>query len=154
MTGDCLKVDKDGYQQLLKKTRPRPAVLKNSFWAFVVGGIICTVGQGLNNYFLSLGLGRGEAANAAVVILIFGAALLTGLGVYDNLGKIGGAGTIIPITGFANAMVAPALEFKREGMVLGVASRLFSIAGPVLVFGLLTAWIAGLARLISRLIFG
>ncbi|HEX3033013.1 MAG TPA: stage V sporulation protein AC [Bacillota bacterium] len=136
------------YNKLVQQTKPKPPVLKNSFWAFVVGGIICTIGQGLNNLFKANGVSQTNAVTATAVVLVFSSALLTGLGVYDNIGKLGGAGSIVPITGFANAMVAPALEFKREGMIFGVAARLFSIAGPVLVFGYVTAWLIGLATII------
>jgi stage V sporulation protein AC len=136
------------YQEMIKQAKPKSPVLKNSFWAFVVGGAICTLGQGLYNLFTAQGLERMAAAGATSTILIFTTALLTGLGIYDDIGKFAGAGSIVPITGFANAMVAPALEFKREGMIFGVGARLFSIAGPVLVFGYVTSWLIGLVTFI------
>ncbi|MDA8212072.1 MAG: stage V sporulation protein AC [Clostridia bacterium] len=136
------------YQQMIKQAKPKPPVIKNSFWAFVVGGTICIIGQGLMNLFTAQGLGSLDASAATATVLVFASALLTGLGVYNDLGKFAGAGSIVPITGFANAMVAPALEFKREGMVFGVAARLFSIAGPVLVFGFVTSWLIGLVTFI------
>lgn len=136
------------YRQMIKQAKPKQPVLKNSFWAFVVGGTICTIGQGLLNFFTARGLEKSDAAAATATVLVFASALLTGLGVYDNIGKLAGAGSIVPITGFANAMVAPALEFKREGIVFGVAARLFSIAGPVLVFGFVTSWLIGLLTFI------
>lgn len=136
------------YQEMIKQVKPKPPVLKNSFWAFLMGGAICTLGQGLFNLFIAQGLAKLDAVAAASTVLIFTAALLTGLGIYDDFAKFAGAGSIVPITGFANAMVAPALEFKREGMVLGVAARLFSIAGPVLVFGFVTSWLIGLVTFI------
>lgn len=132
------------YQKLVQQTKPKLPVLKNTFWAFMVGGSICVIGQVLINMFKIQGLSKTDASGATSVVLVFATALLTGLGVWDNIAKFAGAGTIVPITGFANAMVSPALEFKREGMVFGVAARLFTIAGPVLVFGFLTAWLIGL----------
>lgn len=138
----------DQYQKLVQQAKPKSPVFKNTFWAFVVGGGICVFGQVLVNIFKIRGLSQTAASGATSVVLIFATAVLTGLGVWDNIAKFGGAGTIVPITGFANAMVAPALEFKREGMIFGVAARLFTIAGPVLVFGFLTAWLIGLITFI------
>ncbi|HEX3032703.1 MAG TPA: stage V sporulation protein AC [Bacillota bacterium] len=136
------------YQKLVQQNKPKLPVLKNCFWAFVVGGLICVIGQVLINMFKTQGLSPTAASAGTSVILIMTTAILTGLGVWDDLAKLAGAGTIVPITGFANAMVAPALEFKREGMIFGVSARLFTIAGPVLVFGFLTAWLVGLVTLI------
>lgn len=132
------------YQQMVKKIKPKPPLLKNLLMAFIVGGLISTLGQLITNYFLSLGLNKLDAGSATAAVLVFLSALLTGLGIYDSIGKHAGAGSIIPITGFANAMVAPALEFKKEGYVLGVGAKLFTIAGPVLVFGIFTSWLIGI----------
>lgn len=132
------------YQEMVTKTKPKPPVLRNLLGAFVFGGAICTFGQALFNFFSSLGLAKPEAGAATSVTLIFLAAILTGLGVYDSIAKYAGAGTIVPITGFANSMVAPALEYRREGLVFGVGQKMFSLAGPVLAFGLVTAWLVGL----------
>lgn len=132
------------------KSKPSP-VWKNMVWAFVVGGLICTAGQGLMNLYLACGLSSGSAGTAVSVTLIFLAALCTGLGVFDKLAKRAGAGTLVPITGFANAMVAPALEFKSEGLVMGVGAKMFVIAGPVLVFGISASVAYGL---ILQLFFG
>lgn len=117
------------------KAKPSP-LGKNMAWAFVVGGLICTAGQGLLNLYKNAGLTAEEAGSAVSMTLIFAAALLTGLGLFDKLAKRAGAGTLVPITGFANAMVAPALEFKSEGMITGTGAKLFTVAGPVLVFGI------------------
>ena len=117
---------------------------KNIVWAFLVGGAICTIGQGLLNLYQSYGLDKEQAGTAVSVTLIFAAALLTGLGLFDKLAKHAGAGTLVPITGFANAMVSPALEFKSEGLVTGTAAKLFTVAGPVLVFGMSASVIYGL----------
>ncbi len=138
------EMQKKQYDQMVKEVKPRPPVIRNVFWAFVVGGLISVIGQIFFNIFQNWGLGRLEAGAAMSCTLIFLAALFTGLGLYDELAKVGGAGTIVPITGFANSMVAPAMEYRAEGLVLGVGARLFTVAGPVLVFGIVTAWIIGL----------
>lgn len=125
---------------------PKPPVLKNILWAFVVGGLICVIGQGLQDFFLSMELQKKDAAAATSITLVFLGAFLTGLGVYDEIGKRAGAGSIVPITGFANSIVACAMEFKREGFVFGIGAKMFVIAGPVIVYGLITAFVVGLAR--------
>jgi stage V sporulation protein AC len=137
-------IKQDEYQQMVNQVKPKPSIVKNVFMAFLVGGSICVIGQILINYFSSLGLNKLDAGSATAAVLIFLAALCTGLGIFDSLGKHAGAGTIVPITGFANAMVASALEYKKEGYVLGVGAKLFTIAGPVLVFGIFTSWVVGL----------
>ena len=113
---------------------------------YIVGGLICTLGQGVLNYFVSQGMSPKEAGGPTAAVMILLGALLTGLGIYDRLGKFAGAGSFGPITGFANSIVAPALEYKREGYVLGVGARMFQIAGPVLVYGMSTAWLVGLVH--------
>ncbi|MCF8009680.1 MAG: stage V sporulation protein AC [Clostridiales bacterium] len=132
------------YDNLVNKQKPGPSVAKNVFWAFITGGCICLVGQIFLNLYSSGGLPLEEAAAASSATLVFISALLTGVGYYDRITKLGGAGGIVPITGFANAMVAPAMEYRTEGMVMGVGAKLFSIAGPVLIYGIITAWLAGL----------
>ena len=126
-----------------KKSQPSP-IWKNMIWAFAVGGAICTLGQGLLDLYKQFDLSETAAAIAASVTLIVLSALLTGLGVFDNIAKRAGAGTIVPITGFANAMVSPALEFKSEGLILGTGAKLFTLAGPVLAYGIGTSVIYGL----------
>ena len=129
----------------LVKERSRPSPMgKNLVWAFAVGGAICTAGQALSNLYQSWGLDQEQAGTAVSVTLIFAAALLTGLGCFDKLAKRAGAGTLVPITGFANAMVSPALEFKSEGLITGTAAKLFVVAGPVLVFGISASIFYGL----------
>lgn len=120
--------------------------------AFLVGGIICTIGQGLSNLYQNWGLDKEQAGTAVSITLIFAAALLTGLGVFDKLAKHAGAGTLVPITGFANAMVSPALEFKSEGLVTGTAAKLFVVAGPVLVFGISASAIYGIILILFSLV--
>ncbi len=125
------------------KAKPSP-IWKNMAWAFLVGGLICTLGQGLLNFYQGMGLSEEQAGTAVSMTLIFAAALLTGLGVFDKLAKRAGAGTLVPITGFANAMVSPALEFKSEGLVTGTGAKLFTVAGPVLVFGISASILYGI----------
>lgn len=132
------------YKKTVHQVIPKPRVLRNIFWAFMVGGFICLIGQFILNLFMSLGLTVNEAGEVTSAILVFIAAFLTGLGVYDEISRFGGAGGIVPITGFANSMVAPAMEYRAEGLVFGVGARLFTVAGPVLVWGIVTAWIVGI----------
>lgn len=132
------------YQDKVNSVKPKTPLLKNVLWAFVVGGLICTLGQFIFDMFINWGFPKKEASGAAGAVLIFLSALFTGLGIYDEVGKRAGAGSIVPITGFANSIVAPAMEFKREGYVFGVGAKMFVIAGPVLVYGMTTAFIIGL----------
>ena len=139
--------NKEYNKYVSEKAKPSP-IWKNMAWAFVVGGLICTLGQGLLNFYQWMGLSEDDAGTAVSMTLIFAAALLTGLGVFDELAKRAGAGTLVPITGFANAMVSPALEFKSEGMVTGTGAKLFTVAWPVLVFGISASILYGILRLL------
>ncbi len=133
------------------RSQPSPC-WKNSVWAFCVGGLICVLGQALMNFYRdSCELDKDWAAAATSVSLILLSAVLTGLGVFDKIAKHAGAGTLVPITGFANAVVSPALEFKSEGLVMGVAAKMFIIAGPVLVFGISASVIYGLLLILLGL---
>ena len=143
-----LAVTPEKYKQLVQQYTPKPTIAKNVVRAFVVGGIICAIGQVVINFFIAVGLDRIEASTAATATMIFIGALLTGLGIYDEIGKFGGAGSIVPVTGFANSIVAPAMEFKREGYVLGVGAKLFTVAGPVLVYGITTSILVGIVYFI------
>ena len=143
-------LNKKDYQKYAEKKVPKPTYVKNLIFAFIVGGIICTVGQIILNYLSNNGLDEKMAAAGTAIGMVFIGALLTGLGVYDKIGKIGGAGAAIPITGFANAIVSPAMEFKREGFIFGVASKMFIIAGPVLVYGIGSSIIVGIISLLLR----
>ena len=128
---------KDDYNKYVDQVSPKPTYVKNYILAFIVGGLICVIGQGINDFFMKvISLDKLAAASATSITLIFIGSFLTGLGVYDLIGKRAGAGSIIPITGFANSIVSPAMEFKREGYVLGVGANMFKIAGPVLVYGI------------------
>lgn len=135
---------KQEYQKYVEKKSPNSPILKNIVKAFVVGGLICTIGQAVNVYFKSRGFTPEQVSGATAVTMIFIGALLTGLNIYDSIAKHAGAGTIVPITGFANAIVSPAMEFRSEGFVLGVGGKMFAIAGPVLVYGITASIIAGI----------
>ena len=139
------------YQQFANKKKPKPPFIKNVINAFIVGGIICSIGQGILNFYTSLGLDQKEANSFTVATMIFIGAFLTGLGVYDKIGKFAGAGSIVPITGFANSIVSPAMEFKKEGYIFGVAGNMFVIAGPVLVYGISASVVIGLIYYILNL---
>lgn len=125
-----------------KKAKPSP-VGKNVVWAFVVGGLICVLGQWMSNLYLEAGLTTEQAGGASSMTLIVIASVLTGLGIFDKIAKHAGAGTLVPITGFANAVVSPALEFKHEGYVTGTGAKLFAVAGPVIVFGVSASVVYG-----------
>ncbi len=125
-----------------QKAKPSP-IWKNLLWAFCTGGLICTGGQALLNLYKGCGLSEGDASTAVSVTIIFLAALFTGLGWFDKLAKHAGAGTLVPITGFANSVVSPALEFRSEGLVMGVGAKMFAIAGPVLSYGISAAVLYG-----------
>ncbi len=132
------------YQEYVEKISPKPTFVKNYINAFVVGGLICVLGQFINNIWTkSFGLDKLAAATSTSITLIFIGAFLTGLGVYDLLGKRAGAGSIVPITGFANSIVSPAMEHKQEGYVMGVGANLFKVAGPVLVYGIGSSILCG-----------
>lgn len=128
-------MNSEEYSKYVEKKVPKPSYLRNCIRAFWVGGLICTLGQVFLNYYTSLGLDKKEVASAVPMTLVFLSALFTGIGLYDRLGRYAGAGSIVPITGFANSIVSPAMEYKREGYVFGVAAKMFVIAGPVLVYG-------------------
>lgn len=135
---------KKQYQDKAEALTPKPPLLKNIVWAFMVGGLICLLGQFVQDYFIGWPMSKKEAAACTSVTMVFFGAFLTGLGVYDEIGKRAGAGSIVPITGFANSIVACAMEFKREGYVFGVGAKMFVVAGPVIVYGLVTAFTIGI----------
>lgn len=146
-----MNTSKKEYEAMAKTKSPNSHLFKNMVWAFCVGGIICTVGQALLNMYKYFGLDEEDASASVSITLIFVGALLTGLKVYDNIAKHAGAGSLVPITGFANSIVAPALEFKSEGFILGMSAKMFTIAGPVLVFGISSSIVYGLILWIFRL---
>ena len=139
------------YKQMNKQAAPRSPVLKNCVLAFLVGGLICAVGQVVVELATGAGMAIKEARLLRSLTLIALSAVLTGLNVYDNIAKHAGAGTLVPITGFANSIVSPAIEFKSEGLVLGMAAKMFIIAGPVLVYGISTSIVYGLVMFVLSL---
>ena len=147
-----MNMSKQEYLSYVKEISPPSPLGKNMLCAFLVGGAICTVGQLFSNWYTSMDIGKDAASTATSVTMIFLGALLTALNLYDNIAKFGGAGTIIPISGFANSIVSPAMEFKSEGLVLGLAAKMFVVAGPVLDYGILTSSVYGLILyLVERL---
>ena len=132
------------YDALVKEMSQRSPMGRDCLMAFLIGGGICTLGQWLINSYVALGLEKQDASTAASMTLVALSALLTGLSLYDDIAKHAGAGTLVPITGFANSIAAPAVEFKTEGFVLGVGAKMFTIAGPVLVYGTATGVVYGL----------
>lgn len=142
-----MKLDKQQYQKMLEQKSPNSPLWRDCLKAFLIGGAICTIGQGVSNFYKSRGLSVEDCAGATAITMVFLGALLTCLHLYDKIAKHAGAGTIVPITGFANAIVSPAMEFKSEGLVLGLGAKLFTIAGPVLVYGISASVIYGLILL-------
>lgn len=139
------------YGKLVDSMAPKSPMLKDCINAFWIGGLICTIGQLVMNGFSALGLDKTDAGTATSMTLVTLSALLTGLSLYDNIAKHAGAGTLVPITGFANSIAAPAVEFKTEGMVLGVGAKIFQIAGPVIVYGVSASVLYGLIYWITTL---
>jgi len=139
------------YQKLVNEISPNSPIGKDCLGAFTVGGAICVIGQFFINYYTKLGLDKDTAGTAASMTLVVLSAILTGLSLYDNIAKHAGAGTLVPITGFANAITAPAVEFKTEGFILGVGAKMFTIAGPVIVYGVSASVVYGLIYWISTL---
>ena len=137
------------YQRLVARLSPKSDMAQGIFRAYWVGGVICALGQTINDLFAyGLKWGAQSASTATSICLIFIASLLTGLGVNDKIGKYAGAGSIVPITGFANSVVSPAMEFRREGLVMGVGAKLFTLAGPVLTYGIGSSVLVGLIVLL------
>lgn len=132
------------YDELVKQVSPNSPIVTNCIKAFVVGGLISCIGQFISNVFINMGLEKEIASSYTAIILVFLGVLLTGLNLYGKLGKFAGAGSIVPITGFANAVASPAMEFKKEGWILGVGAKIFVVAGPVIVYGTITSMIVGL----------
>lgn len=140
------------YQNYVKQHAKKSPLLKDVAFAFVTGGVICVLGQLIQNGWGSLGLNKEEAGTAASCTLVFASALLTGLNLYHKIARFGGAGTLVPITGFANAVVSPAIDFKSEGFVTGMAAKMFTVAGPVIVFGTLASVLFGLILQVFHLV--
>jgi len=147
-----MNVTKETYKKYADARAPKSPILKNCFRAFLVGGLICTLGQGLTALYTGLcGMSKEDAGTLTACTLVLTAAVLTGLGIFDRIAKFAGAGTLVPITGFANAVASPAIDSKSEGFILGVGAKIFTVAGPVLLYGTLAGtvygviyWIVGL----------
>jgi len=139
-----MKTDKKQYKEMVKKASPKSSTALNCMRAFFVGGVICAFGEVLHNIYEALGASKDHVGAYVAITLIFLAIMLTGIGKYDNITKYAGAGASIPITGFANAMSSPAIEHKKEGFILGVSAKLFTIAGAVIVYGTLSSMVVGL----------
>ena len=140
------------YDQFIRELSPRSPSWCDCIWAFCVGGAICTLGQVFINWYTSLGLDKTDASGAASMTLVAIAALLTGIGIFDDIAKHAGAGTLVPITGFANSIAAPAVEFQTEGFVLGTAAKMFTIAGPVIVYGVSASVVYGIIYWITTML--
>ena len=140
------------YDKFVQKRAEKSPIVKNCAFAFVIGGAICVLGQAIMDGFTTLGLEKTDAGTATSVCLVALSALLTGLNLYNKLGRFGGAGTLVPITGFANAVVSPAMDFKTEGFITGMAAKMFTVAGPVIVFGVSASVVYGLIYWILQVI--
>ena len=142
-----LSTNKD-YQDYVDKKSPNSPILKNCFNAFWVGGLICTIGQLITSYCMYRGMDTQTSSSIASIILVFLTAFLTAINIFNRIGKLAGAGSFVPITGFANSIVSPSMEYKSEGYVMGVGAKMFTVAGPVLVYGISTSILVGILYLI------
>ena len=138
-----MDISKKNYKKLADARAKKSPVAKNCVRAFLVGGAICCLAEGLKQLFMLAGAEKDDAGTITSVVLVFVAALLTGVGVFDKIAKFAGAGTLVPITGFANAVVSPAIDAKPEGLILGLGARIFTVAGPVLLYGTLSGAVYG-----------
>jgi len=147
-----MKMTKQEYADYVKGKMPKSSLWKDVLKAFLIGGLICCVGQLFRDLYTALGADEDAAASWDCITMVFLGAFLTGIGVYDKLAKHGGAGTLVPITGFANAVASPALEFKTEGFITGLAAKIFTIAGPVITYGIIASVIYGLILCLGSLL--
>ena len=138
------------YQEYVKAKAPKSPIVRDCLRAFLVGGLICALGQAIQNGWLAAGLTKDDAGAATACCLVLLSAVLTGLNLYNNIGRFGGAGSLVPITGFANSVVSPAIDFKAEGFVTGMVAKMFQIAGPVIVFGSLASVIYGVILMLLQ----
>ena len=145
-----MEIDKKAYEKYVKEIAPTHNIWKNMYRAFLVGGIICTIGQVLTNLFMGMNMEKEVASSWTTLCLIAGSAVLTGFNLYPKIVKFGGAGALVPITGFANSVTAAAIEYKSEGQVFGIGCKIFTIAGPVILFGILCSWGLGLIYCILK----
>ena len=143
-------MSKEEYKKYVDKKSPDSKLFLNISRAFLVGGLICTLGQFFMNSFKAMGLDKDITASLTSVVMIFLGVLFTALNIYDDLGRFAGAGSIVPITGFANSIASPAMEYKSEGFVMGIGTRMFLVAGPVLVFGVSTSILVGIIHYLIK----
>ena len=144
--------EKEKYKQYVKDKTPVHSLPKNMAKAFIVGGIICLMGQFILNYCKEMGLDKETSGGWCSMILILESVILTGLNLYPRIAKWGGAGALVPITGFANSVAAPAIEYKKEGQVMGIGCKIFTIAGPVILYGTFTSWVLGLIYWLGKML--
>ena len=144
------EINQENYKEYVKQKTPVHNVYLNMAKAFVTGGIICLIGQFILNYCKGTGVDEEIAGSWTSLSLVFLSVLLTGLNIYPNIAKWGGAGALVPITGFANSVAAPAIEYKKEGQVFGIGAKIFTIAGPVILYGIFTSWVLGLIYWIGK----
>ena len=148
-----MNLSKETYKKYATARAPKSPILKNCLRAFLTGGLICTLGQGLNTLYTKVcGMEKADAGTLTACTLVLIAALLTGFGVFDRIAKFTGAGTLVPITGFANAVVSPAIDGRSEGLILGVGAKIFTVAGPVLLYGTLAGTVYGVVYWIVSLL--
>jgi stage V sporulation protein AC len=141
------------YAQMVQEAEPKPPRFRNAVIAFLTGGVVCLIGEGFTDFWESaLGISHKQAGDPTVATMVFLAALLTGLGVFDKMARFAGAGLAVPVTGFANAMTSSAMEFKREGLVYGIGGRMFQLAGAVIVFGTVTAFVVGVLVAVVKMV--
>ena len=140
------------YGEYIKQITPTHSLAKQMLNAFICGGIVCTIGQAITNLALNQGFDKQMAGSICSMVLILAAVLLTGFGIFPNIVKWGGAGALVPITGFANSVAAPAIEYKAQGWVFGVGCKIFTIAGPVILYGVFTSWALGLIYWVGKII--
>ena len=146
------ETEKQQYADYVKAVTPTHSLWMNMVRAFLVGGAICAIGQGILNYVQSLGLDEKSAGTWTSIVLVLMSIILTGFNLYPSIAKFGGAGALVPITGFANSVVAPAIEFQKEGQVFGIGCKIFTIAGPVILYGVFTSWVAGLLYWLGKML--
>ena len=145
-----MEISPQEYQRYVKEKARKSPIVKDTALAFVIGGLICVLGQAIQNGWAAAGLSQQDAGTATSCTLVFLSALLTGLNLYNKIARFGGAGTLVPITGFANAVVSPAIDFKSEGFITGMAAKMFTVAGPVIVFGTLASVIYGIVLMVLK----
>ena len=151
-TGNEKKQQQKEYEQYVKAVTPTHNLWQQMLHAFITGGIICCIGQFILNYAEDLGLDKQSAGSWCSLLLVLLSVLLTGFGLFQKIAKWGGAGALVPITGFANSVAAPAIEYKAEGQVFGIGCKIFTIAGPVILYGIFTSWVLGLGYWVGKLI--